>query len=287
LVMRVRERTAQCAREQQTKIGEQLALPPHIFASLRSDLIALNRAFIEMDEECRGGICSNGAAHLVLEFGFAKSLNEINLIFDNVETVRSLITTTPWIDLALLLRIVYQLREIRVAENMEEINRLFRLYDVRFRNYLGEEEIANIMTDFGLKLHQGIKDSVSQLFNEVDIDGDGRITPDDFVDAYNHLKEMMYRKCREEEKAAAQACGFNSCELRDLREAFSMLDEQEEGSLSLANVSMALNMLGHVHHSEEDLQDYDKDNRGRVDFTVFVRIVLDELAMKARRRIGE
>lgn len=69
-------------------------------------------------------------------------------------------------------------RKMKDIDSAEEIKEAFRVFDKDGKGYISTAELRNVMTNLGEKLTD---EEVDEMIGEADIDGDGQINYEEFV----------------------------------------------------------------------------------------------------------
>ena len=69
-------------------------------------------------------------------------------------------------------------RRVKVIENIEEVKRAFRLFDVNGDGFVSKEEVGVVMINMGDKMTDG---EIEILMEKADINKDGRMDYEEFV----------------------------------------------------------------------------------------------------------
>ena len=70
-------------------------------------------------------------------------------------------------------------RKMKDTDSAEEIKEAFKVFDKDGNGYISAAELRHIMTNLGEKLTD---EEVDEMIREADVDGDGQINYDEFVD---------------------------------------------------------------------------------------------------------
>jgi len=281
LVHIVRQKISQCRREREVRICQQMRLPPHIFLNFRHMLITLHDGFRAFDKNGQGTVCAEDVPDLILELGFDKNLKSIQEKIDNDEVLSKLLEDHELVDFAVLMQIAQRLREINDGTMVEDLRRIFDMYDLDNNGTISEGEILKLMRDLGLEEWRDINE-VTRLIDECDTDGNGVIDFDEFQLLFKTVSELQQRQQREMERQYSEGLGFDDAELRELREIFAMLDTEQANCLSFPEVTRALDLLGHSLGGEEALLLYDTEKLGRLDFKSFLQVMRDAVPRDER-----
>ena len=77
-------------------------------------------------------------------------------------------------------------RKMKDTDSAEEIKEAFKVFDKDGNGYISAAELRHIMTNLGEKLTD---EEVDEMIREADVDGDGQINYDEFVDMVRALPE--------------------------------------------------------------------------------------------------
>ena len=89
-------------------------------------------------------------------------------------------------------------RKMKDTDSAEEIKEAFKVFDKDGNGYISAAELRHIMTNLGEKLTD---EEVDEMIREADVDGDGQINYDEFVDMVSYEN----RNCAAAAVAAAAA----------------------------------------------------------------------------------
>ncbi|XP_067015135.2 calmodulin isoform X4 [Anabrus simplex] len=139
---------------------------------------------------------------------------------------------------------------------MKEFREAFRLFDKDNDGSITQDELGRVMRSLGQFARE---DELEQMLHEVDIDGDGNVSFEEFVQIVANMGAATEKTADEEEK--------------ELRDAFRVFDKHNRGYISASDLRAVLQCLGE-DLSEEEIEDMikevDVDGDGRIDFYEFV-----------------
>ncbi|KAL1203796.1 Disease resistance protein RML1A [Cardamine amara subsp. amara] len=168
-------------------------------------------------------------------------------------------------------------------EEEEEMKGLFMSADVNQDGFITAAEFLYAVTRNGAKVTE---DDVKNAIQAADLDGDGRLSYDEFV------KFKMAMKMIEEApmgKNLVTDVKLSSEDEKSLSEFFVGLDEDNDGFITAAEFQRACQNDGKEKTDEDAYKDacrlikkYDRDGDGRLNFDEFVRVMLAMRAKHAR-----
>ncbi|KAK9675167.1 EF-hand domain pair [Popillia japonica] len=122
-------------------------------------------------------------------------------------------------------------------------------------------------------------EELQQMLQEVDVDGDGNVSFEEFVDiawsagAGTDPDHVLSREEEEKELRDAFRGRSREEEEKELRDAFRVFDKHNRGYITASDLRAVLQCLGE-DLSEEEIEDMikevDVDGDGRIDFYEFV-----------------
>lgn len=146
--------------------------------------------------------------------------------------------------------------EFKISDDQKHAGEnAFKQYDAKDNGKISVKEINNAFKLCGTTLKG---DWLDRYSDEIDQDGTGYITSEEFI--------MLYtEKLRQE------------ADERDLREAFRVLDKKNQGVIPVADLRWILRSLGD-DLTDEDIEDMindtDTDGSGTVDFDEFAKLMM-------------
>ncbi|KAJ2446301.1 hypothetical protein GGF42_005735 [Coemansia sp. RSA 2424] len=153
-------------------------------------------------------------------------------------------------------------------EQLIEFRKAFGAFDKDGDGFITETELAEAMTKLGEKLSAK---ELKEMFVEADANKDGTISYEEFVD-------MMMKGDAEpaEAKKPAAKKALSEAQLAEFREAFTLFDKDNDGSITGEELGAVLKALGQ-NPSEQEIQDMvnelDADGNGKIDFEEFVSLM--------------
>jgi len=135
-----------------------------------------------------------------------------------------------------------------------EFKEAFDEFDKDGSGSISTKELLGVMRSMG---QNPTEDEVLELVMEVDLNGDGTIDFQEFL-------QMMKKKSSEEDQ------------MEDLREAFRMFDRNKDGFIDLIELRKVTNLMGATLSSDEIqefMREADKDGNGKIDYEEFVNMM--------------
>ncbi|KAK7310118.1 hypothetical protein RJT34_07409 [Clitoria ternatea] len=148
------------------------------------------------------------------------------------------------------------------AEVTEELEHVFKKFDVNGDGKISSSELGSIMKSLG---HAASEEELDIMIREVDSDGDGYIGLQEFI-------ELNTKGIDPDEV------------LENLKEAFSVFDIDGNGSITAEELHMVMESLGDACSMDECrkmIQGVDSDGDGMINFEEF------KMMMTAERKKGE
>ncbi|XP_045115545.1 neo-calmodulin-like [Portunus trituberculatus] len=140
---------------------------------------------------------------------------------------------------------------------LKEFREAFRLFDKDGDGTITSHELGLFMRNLG---QFATEEELRVMVDEVDIDGDGTFSFNEFVEIVCNMGGGGERPAEDEEK--------------ELRDAFKIFDKHERGYICASDLRAVLQCLGE-DLSEEEIEDMirevDIDGDGRIDFEEFVK----------------
>ncbi|XP_044739813.1 calcium-binding protein LPS1-alpha-like [Chrysoperla carnea] len=143
-------------------------------------------------------------------------------------------------------------------KQMKEFQESFRLFDKDGNGRITKEELGSVMK--GLRQFTR-KDELQRIIQELDVDGDGCISIEEFVAMVGNVETTDKGS-----NVAAQ-------ELQDLQDAFRVFDKYDRGYISSSDLRVVLQCMGEdltEQEIEDMIEEVDVDGDGRIDFNEFV-----------------
>lgn len=144
--------------------------------------------------------------------------------------------------------------EVLTEEEIEEFKEAFSMFDRNGDETISSAELGTIMRSLGQNPTEA---ELMEMINEVDIDGNGTI---DFQEFLNMMAKKVNRSDNEEE----------------LREAFRVFDKDGNGSISAYELRTVMTTLGEKLTDEEVdemIFEADLDGDGNINYEEFVRMM--------------
>ncbi|CAN6303766.1 unnamed protein product [Urochloa humidicola] len=141
-------------------------------------------------------------------------------------------------------------------EQIAEFKEVFNLYDKDGDGFITSEELGTVMKSLGENFNES---QLKAMIKAVDADGTGTI---DFHKFLNLMAHKLKNTDLEEK----------------LREAFDVIDKDQDGYISATELRQVMTNLGEKvtdQEVEEMMREADTDGDGRVSFEEFKRRMLD------------
>ncbi|XP_065333069.1 uncharacterized protein LOC135934974 isoform X1 [Cloeon dipterum] len=142
---------------------------------------------------------------------------------------------------------------------LKEFRDAFRLFDKDGDGSITQEELGRVMRSLG---QFACERELQQMLREVDINGDGKFSFDEFVEIVSNMNDQ-----------GEVGTPTKDQEEKELRDAFRVFDKHNRGYISASDLRAVLQCLGE-DLSEEEIEDMikevDVDGDGRIDFYEFV-----------------
>ncbi|KAJ8450269.1 hypothetical protein Cgig2_004726 [Carnegiea gigantea] len=139
--------------------------------------------------------------------------------------------------------------------DMNEVKKVFDRFDKNGDGKISGEELAGVMSALGSEPSQ---EEVTRMMEEMDSDRDGFVSLDEFA-------EFCARKVDGDESG-----------VRELRDAFGMYDQDNNGLISANELHLVLSRLGELCSVEDCsrmIQSVDSDGDGNVNFDEFRKMM--------------
>ncbi|KAG8388028.1 hypothetical protein BUALT_Bualt02G0082600 [Buddleja alternifolia] len=144
--------------------------------------------------------------------------------------------------------------------NKDEIQKAFDHFDANGDGKISSSELGGVLKALGSDTSA---DDLGRMMEEIDTDKDGHINLHEFAAFYNSITNP--------DGATAEATVE-----KELREAFKLYDQDQDGKISAAELHLILGRLGE-HCSEEDcavmIKSVDSDGDGYVSFDEFRKMM--------------
>lgn len=141
-------------------------------------------------------------------------------------------------------------------KQLNEFREAFMLFDKDGDGSITKEELGRVMRSLGQFARE---EELQQMLHDVDIDGDGCFSFEEFVEIVSKKGKTSNNTAEEEEK--------------ELRDAFRVFDKHNRGYISASDLRAVLQCLGEDLSEEEIegmIKEVDVDGDGRIDFLEFV-----------------
>jgi len=100
-------------------------------------------------------------------------------MFIKLHTNPFLFSPSPSLSLLVPEFLTMMARKMKDTDSAEEIKEAFKVFDKDGNGFISAAELRHIMTNLGEKLTD---EEVDEMIREADVDGDGQINYDEFVD---------------------------------------------------------------------------------------------------------
>ncbi|KAL6049774.1 Calmodulin [Balamuthia mandrillaris] len=141
-------------------------------------------------------------------------------------------------------------------ETVREIEQVFQLFDKDGNGRVSAAEMVDLMQTLGIDI---TRETAQEIINEVDVDGDGELDMDEFI-------EFMRDEISDREKAPEET----------IEEMFALFDRDASGSISHHEFRTILMALGNALSPEdisELIRELDEDGNGEIDIEEFRHLV--------------
>lgn len=141
---------------------------------------------------------------------------------------------------------------------LKEYREAFRLFDKDGDGTITKMELGRVMRSLG---QFATEEELNTMLGEIDIDGDGTFSFNEFVEIVCNMGGHGGERSREDEE-------------KELRDAFRIFDKHGRGYICASDLRAVLRCLGE-DLDEDDIEDMirevDIDGDGRIDFEEFVK----------------
>merc|ERR550534_2889213 len=189
LVQVVQQKIAQCRREREFRIYQQMQLPPDIFLNFRHMITSIHDVFRRYDTFGIGAISCKEVPVVLLESGFHKNLKHLEEVCMEDPMICQYLAHHERVDFAVLMRIAQRVEVASEGAKGQDIQRIFDKYDLDGSGFISEDELMKLMRDVGLDAWRDIAE-VSRLFDECDVDGSGAIDTQEFEILFKRVIEL-------------------------------------------------------------------------------------------------
>lgn len=148
------------------------------------------------------------------------------------------------------------LRPLAYLESMDEVKVVFDRFDVNRDGLISFSELSNVLAALG---SDAPADEVNRMIAEMDTDKDGFVNLKEFADFCSRKFE-----------------GDGPAGMKELRDAFQLYDEDQNGFISAVELHKVLNRLGECCTVEDCckmIQYVDTDGDGNVSFDEFKKMM--------------
>lgn len=149
-----------------------------------------------------------------------------------------------------------------------EINRLFEIFDQNGDGKITMKELQEQLGNMGIFISDP---DLTQMINQVDIDGDRSVDRNEFRTLYQLIMEGEGKTAKEAEVVE-----------EEIREAFNVFDKNHDGFISVDELKFVLGTLGLGRGRSLSLEDcrkminkVDVDGDGLVSFLEFKKMMLE------------
>eukprot|EP00812_Abedinium_dasypus_P008782 NODE_2518_length_920_cov_266.449711.p1 GENE.NODE_2518_length_920_cov_266.449711~~NODE_2518_length_920_cov_266.449711.p1 ORF type:complete len:258 (+),score=97.20 NODE_2518_length_920_cov_266.449711:3-776(+) len=165
------------------------------------------------------------------------------------------------------------LRTMKLEQDQVINKELFAVCDKNGDGCLSLAEVAGLLAHLGIQATCAEDQmELKRLIDNVDADGSGDITFDEFEVLVEAIQCRFRARARSRQQVLARDLGLSEREVCELRRVFFELDEVGCGYLSVDQCRQALNMLKHQmsSHDLNDLIHKTSHGTGRLDFEAFM-----------------
>jgi len=326
LFHRSKEKLVQMRRHQEREVAKEMNLTAYQVEQFRSDLVELYGLFKQFDEDNSGslqeeevlkcltccglqGNALNGKTLIELmikakqkteeereamergedpgdddneKFAGARSsfLRYENMTEDDEEIQQGL-------NFAEFLTLMMMVRKINREANHAELREAFNKYDADHSGLLQVKELLGLFASLGLipKTREEQQD-IRMLLDEVDENGDGEFSFQEFAFLVHRVQERLDRQTRKEEEAYAAELGIPLTRCRELQDVFRFAQKSTSilkvntNCLSITELRTCMEDL-HLRYSSEELlslyktfgREETSQDKGGVDGRSFLRMM--------------
>lgn len=173
--------------EQEVNVRAGVSFDPEMYhekEEIHFDTAKLSLLFQSKDSEKKGRITLDKVELILKSFDkFSESeMNSLRNFFNSV-TENSEIKTVDINQLNQIVNSVYKLRKLEI--NCSDVIDAFKMFDRDSNGMITLDEMKSILLNFSQKLSE---EEIEEIFNEVDINHDGNIDYQEFIEFY---KENM------------------------------------------------------------------------------------------------
>ncbi|XP_043693360.1 probable calcium-binding protein CML23 [Telopea speciosissima] len=145
-------------------------------------------------------------------------------------------------------------------DNMEEIKKVFKRFDVNGDDKISATELDNVLNVLGSETSP---DEIKRMMAEIDTDGDGFIDLQEFADFHRGVNNGDARSTVDG--------------MRELKDAFNLFDRDKNGLISVTELYSILKNLGEncsLHDCSKIISSFDADDDGNVNFVEFKKMMM-------------
>jgi len=166
-------------------------------------------------------------------------------------------------------------RKIVREGQYDKLRSLFNYYDSDSSGQVARSELWRLFQDLGLQPRSRKEQlEMKQIFDEVDENGNGQFTFDEFVVLVQRSQEHLERLVRMSEEQYGESIGLSFKRVRELRKLFQ--DHKTENVLSVEGLRAAMNQLQRWYSPEELFELFEgffREDLGGVDSRGFLRLM--------------
>jgi len=136
-------------------------------------------------------------------------------------------------------------RARQMRDKLADTITLFGHYDKDKSGQLEMQEICQILDDMELLPKSGVEQmAIAQMIEEVDADGSGYFSFDEFELMIQRILETLAQIAYKAETSQAASLEYTADQIRDLREIFYECDTTSSGSIDRGALTAAVSMMG-------------------------------------------
>lgn len=147
-----------------------------------------------------------------------------------------------------------------IEQNIHELEEVFKKFDANGDGKISGSELAEILRSMGSQVSEA---EVQAMMKEADLDGDGYVSLQEFLDL-----------------------NIKGASVKDLKNAFKVFDRDRNGSISAAELCQTLKSMGEpctMEESKKIIQSVDKNGDGLINFEEFKTMMTNKMNDKSKR----